>query len=105
MNYNDYSITAINDPNFDIFDMVETIGKDNVLSTITCYVFIQLGLYCLINYEYFENFIDVVQKGYNKNNPYHNDIHAADVEQTCFVYYRYANLRDVNNFYLEFTFK
>ena len=101
LNYSEGSASAIEELNFNIFELNEKVGRDNTLSTISCYIFITLGLYSFFNYEKFENFIDIIQKGYNKNNPYHNDLHAADVFQTCYLYLKYGNLIEVIYLYLD----
>jgi hypothetical protein len=89
---------CIDRPEFNIFLFDEQVGKENTLSMISCYIFLNLGLYSIIQYENFENFLEVIVKGYSRNNPYHNDLHAADVEQTCYIYQRYGNMKEVKNF-------
>ena len=86
INFSEECISTIEDHTFNIHKLEESVGKENTLSTISCYIFISLGLYSMINYNYFENFILEVTKGYYRSNPYHNDLHAADVEQTCYLY-------------------
>jgi hypothetical protein len=91
------SIAKVEEPNFNIFTLEKEVGTDNVLITISCYIFITLGLYSQINYNSFERVLVEIAKGYNKTNHYHNDIHAADVEQTCFMYLKYGKIAEKLN--------
>lgn len=95
INFPEDCILAIEDPEFDIFQLDKTVGKENTLSTISCYIFITMGLYSFINYSNFENFIDYITKGYSRQNPYHTDLHAADVEQTCYIFLKYGHIKEV----------
>jgi hypothetical protein len=54
-----------------------------------------MGLYSIIDYTKFENFIEHIAKGYYRKNPYHTDLHAADVEQTSYILLKYGNLIEV----------
>ena len=76
----------IEDSNFSIFKLDEKIGKDNTLGLIGYYIFNTYGFYTLIKYPIFENFIKAVTRGYIRKNPYHNDLHAGDITQTCMVF-------------------
>ena len=91
---NEESIAKIEQPNFNIFNLEKEVGSENVLVTISCYIIITLGLYNEINYNNFERSLFEISKGYKKTNFYHNDIHAADVEQTVFMYLRYGNIAE-----------
>jgi hypothetical protein len=66
------TIATIEQPTFNIFQLESEVGKENTLSTISCYIFISMGLYSVISYSNFENFLQAVTKGYTRNNPYHN---------------------------------
>jgi hypothetical protein len=94
---NDFnSITSIDSSDFNIFIFDQEVGKENTLSMVSCYIFLNQGLYSIIEYTHFENFLDLIVKGYNRKNSYHNDLHAADVEQTCYIYERYGNIKYVS---------
>jgi hypothetical protein len=88
-------VTTIDSPEFDIFQFEKTVGKDNTLSSLSCYIFITNGYYSVVNYTHFENFLDLITKGYTRKSPNHNDLHAADVEQTCYIYLKYGEIKDV----------
>ncbi len=94
LNFSEESVVTIDEANFDIFELEKSIGKENTLSTVTCFIFIEMGLYSIINYSHFENFLEFIRKGYDRKNPYHHDLHAADVEQTCYMFFRYGGLKE-----------
>lgn len=96
LSINESLVNSIETPEFNIFDLRESIGQSNVLSCVSCYIFITESLFSLINYTNFEFFIDKIASGYSKNNKYHNDLHAADVVQTCYVYLKFGRLKEVN---------
>jgi hypothetical protein len=54
-----------------------------------------MGNYSLIKYDKFENFIEMISKGYKRDNAYHNDLHAADVLQTSMLYLKKSNIKNV----------
>jgi hypothetical protein len=95
LNYSEESICDIEEPSFDIFKLDKAVGQENTLSTISSYIFITMGLYSFINYSNFENFVDLITKGYGRKNPYHTDLHAADVEQTCYIFLKYGDIKEV----------
>lgn len=72
LDFSEECIITIEEPTFDIFKLEGEVGKDNTLSTVSCYIFISLGLYSVINYNNFENFLQQITKGYTRANPYHN---------------------------------
>ena len=82
-------------PEFNIFELEKKIGEENILPVVSTYVFSSLNLFSIINYQKFENFIYKISKGYNRRNPYHTDLHAADMVQTLLVYYLHGNLRNI----------
>ena len=85
-------------PNFNIFKLEEKVGRDNILPVISIYIFSSLGLFSLIDYTKFEPFIFRVASGYHRQNPYHTDLHAADVVQSLLVYTLFGNLQKVIDF-------
>jgi hypothetical protein len=80
---------------FNIFHFDSFVMRENTLSTISSYIFMNSGLFTLINHKYFDNFIENIMKGYGRKNPYHNDLHAADVEQTIYIFNKYGFLEEV----------
>ena len=88
--------------NFNIFHLDSQVGKDNTLSIISLYIFSIYGFFNIVNYSKFENFVKEITKGYDRTNPYHNDIHAADVTHTAMLIInnshidKFANIDTVN---------
>ena len=41
-----------------------------------------------MNYSMFQNWCRKIAEGYGRKNPYHTDLHAGDVTQTCFVFFK-----------------
>lgn len=68
----DEMISQIEESNFNIFELEKEVGEENILSTISCYVFSSMGFYSFIDYSKFENFVHKITKGYDRKNPYHN---------------------------------
>ena len=85
-------------PNFNIFKLEEKVGRDNILPVTSIYIFSSLGLFSIIDYTKFEPFIFRVASGYHRQNPYHTDLHAADVCQSLLVYTLFGNLQKVIDF-------
>ena len=72
INISDNIISEIEEITFNIFDLEKEVGEENILSTVSCYIFSTMGYYSFINYNKFENFIFEITKGYDRRNPYHN---------------------------------
>ena len=79
--------------NFDIFKLEENVGKENILPVTAVYIFVTFNLFSIIGYTKFEPFIFRVSSGYHRDNPYHTDLHAADVVQSLLLYVIYGNLQ------------
>ena len=92
LNINQEVIKDIDKPTFDIFKLDKEVGKENTLSVIGFYVFTTYGFYNLIKYSTFENFMRGITKGYIRANPYHSDLHAADITHTCMIYLKYGGI-------------
>ena len=78
---------------FNIFEFEKKIGKDNILPAISVYIFNFNGLFDFIPYNKFENFVYEISRGYHRENPYHTDLHAADMLQSIFVYNMYSKFQ------------
>lgn len=57
---------------FDIFDLCETIGRDNILLTVCGNIFYFFNVMKKIDGDKFANFIFDIKNGYKKSNHYHN---------------------------------
>lgn len=87
-------INTIENQSFNIFKFESEVGAENTLIVISCYIFTTFGFYSIIKYGKFEKFIRAITKGYIRANPYHNDLHAADIVQTCMIYLMHGNLKE-----------
>ena len=96
-NLPDNIISIIESENFNIFNLEEKIGSENTLPVIGSYILKKYNLLSKINYEKFETFIEEIRKGYNRENPYHTDLHAADVTQTCLIYILKGKMKEIFN--------
>ena len=89
-------LSNCHDYDFNIFELDSYAGK----KTLMLLSYEVLERYMLfeeiLNDKVFRNFINAISDGYNRSVVYHNDIHAADVLQTCFVMCDKANLVLVN---------
>ena len=83
---------------FNIFKLEQKVGRENILPVTATYIFSTLGLFGIIDYTKFEPFIFRVASGYHRENPYHTDLHEADVCQTLLVYYLFGNLHELLDF-------
>ena len=93
MNKINENLLDFKSPNFDIFKLENKVGKENILPVTSTYIFVSLNLFSIIDYTKFENFIFRVANGYIRENPYHTDLHAADVVQSLLLYVIYGNLQ------------
>lgn len=93
-------IDKVEQCDFDIFVLDELLGKK-----ASVYVANEiLSRFDVIDSEYieketFKNFINEITEHYDRVNAiYHNDLHAADVMQTCFVVFVQGNVQKVINY-------
>ena len=93
MNRINENLLDFESPKFDIFKLEEKVGKENILPVTSTFVFASLGLFILFDYKKFEPFIFRVASKYNRENPYHTDLHAADMVQTLLLYFLYGNMQ------------
>ena len=85
----------IDEQNFNIFEFKEKVGRENTLLFIGNFILKKLSLTKVINFDKFSNWCKKIAEGYIKTNPYHNDIHGADVAQTCLLYIKYGRIDDM----------
>ena len=95
-------IDKVEQCDFDIFVLDELLGKK-----ASVYVANEiLSRFDVIDSEYiekevFKNFINEITEHYDRVNAiYHNDLHAADVMQTCFVVFVQGNVQKVINIHI-----
>jgi len=97
VNSNSDVFNGIETENFDIFELDKKAGRDNVLPLIGYYIFNRLGFHDIINYNKFEKWCIKISDGYSKTNSYHTNIHAADITQTCLIYFKLGKIKEICN--------
>jgi hypothetical protein len=93
LNASNYEI--IENKDFDIFEFDNSVGKENTLFLIGNYIYIKLSFSEFINKDKFNNWCKQIAAGYTRKNPYHSDLHGADVAQTCLIYVQYGDVMDI----------
>mmetsp|Transcript_26506 Transcript_26506/g.36938 ORF Transcript_26506/g.36938 Transcript_26506/m.36938 type:complete len:881 (+) Transcript_26506:501-3143(+) len=75
---------TIDDFDFDIFDVMEPT-KNRPLAFVVLALFGKHGLVSQfsVDLKKLRAFCEVIEKGYISSNPYHNEIHGADVTRSC----------------------
>ena len=91
----DYS--KIEEKDFDIFEFDNNVGKQNTLTLIGNYIFVKYSLNSIIKKDKFNNWCKKITEGYTRKNPYHSDLHAADITQTCLIYLQYGKIKEKLN--------
>ena len=76
---------SIESKDFNIFNFESEVGQENTLYLIGLYIFKKYEFSKIIKGNNFINWSKKIAAGYSRKNPYHNDLHGADVTQTCFV--------------------
>jgi cAMP-specific phosphodiesterase 4 len=77
----------IDSETFNIFSFTEKVGRQNSFILIATHLFLKWDAFDLyVDVGSYAAFISKIAFGYRKANPYHNDIHAADVTQMCNVF-------------------
>lgn len=78
------SLNKIEGFDFDIFELDDLINRKS-LYYVSHEIFSMLNFYDdLIPESIFKSFIEEITEGYSRNIPYHTDLHACDVLQTCY---------------------
>ena len=98
ININWPSYSKIENKDFDIFDFDNNVGKQNTLLLIGNYIFNKFSFSSVIKLDKYNNWCKKIASGYTRKNPYHHDIHAADVAQTSFIYLLYGKIINKTKF-------
>lgn len=86
---------GVNSFDFDIFELNGLIGK-KTLFYLSSEIFNRNNYFDeAIDEQKFKRFTHAISEGYNRNVPYHNDLHAGDVMQTVYVMLEKSNLFSV----------
>ena len=83
---------------FNIFNLEKNIGRENILPLIGYYIFKTFNMNEIIKYNKFEKWCQKISDGYVRKNYYHNDLHAADVTHTCFLYFKLGQIEEIHKF-------
>ena len=93
ININISLLENIETQDFDIFELDKK--TPNSLSLIGYYIFNRFGFHNIIKYSLFENWCRKIAEGYDRKNPYHTDLHAADVTQTCLSFFKIGKINEL----------
>ena len=83
---------------FNIFELESKIGREIILPLISYYIFNTFGFDEIFKYKNYENWCQKISDGYRRSNYYHNDLHAADITQTCLLYFKLGEFEEVHKF-------
>ena len=96
MNVDTSLFNNIENQNFNIFELTKNVGRENILPVIGYYIFNRLGFYNLLKYSKYENWCRKIAEGYIRTNPYHTDLHAADITHTCLIYLKVGKVNKIS---------
>ena len=85
----------IDEKTFDIFEFEKKVGTENTLVLISKYIYNYFNFTDLVNQTKYDNWCDKIAKGYNRINFYHNDLHAADITQTSYIYFKFGLIHEI----------
>lgn len=88
-------MNTINTENFNIFELLKTFGRSKLLPIIAYNIFESNNVFSVLDEDKFEEFIVAIRNGYNQENPFHNDIHVADVLQMCHLILNQGGLKEI----------
>ena len=84
----------INDKDFNIFEFSTKVSKGKVLPLIGNYIFTKYNFNEFMNLKKFRTWCEKISDGYINSNYYHNCLHAADISQTCHIYFQVGLVND-----------
>ena len=93
-----YDISKIiNEKNFDIFTLKDTIGYGNVLPFVGRVILENLGLIDeeILCVQKLDPFLIAVNNQYKPEVLYHNCLHGTDVTQSCYTFFTYSNAEKI----------
>ena len=85
----------IDDKDFNIFEFEKQVGKENTLPLVGKYIFDSFNYGEIINKTKYINWCKKISEGYNRNNSYHTDLHAADIAHTSYIYFKVGLINDI----------
>ena len=92
-----YPPSRIVEKTFNIFELKEIIGQDNVLPIMGKVILDSFGLYSdeIISTEKLDPFLVSISNQYYKTTLYHNSMHGADVTQSLCLYFLNSNAEEI----------
>ena len=93
-----YPPSRIIEKTFNIFELKEIIGQDNVLPIMGKVILDSFGLYSddIISTEKLDPFLVSISNQYYKTTLYHNMMHGADVTQSLCLYFLNSNAEEIS---------
>ena len=85
----------IDDKDFNIFEFDKSVGRENTLVLIGKYIFNYFDFEEIINQSKFNNWCKKISEGYNRNNSYHTDLHAADITHTSYIFFKEGLINEI----------
>ena len=97
LNEINYPLNRILETTFNIFELKEFIGQDNVLPLMGKVILDAFGLYSdeIISTEKLDPFLVSISNQYFKTTLYHNSMHGADVTQSLCLYFLNSNAEEI----------
>ena len=92
-----YPPSRIIEKSFNIFELKEIIGQDNVLPIMGKVILDSFGLYSdeIISTKKLDPFLVSISNQYYKSTLYHNSMHGADVTQSLCLYFLNSNAEEI----------
>ena len=92
-----YNTNKILTKTFNIFELREIVGQDNVLPIMGKTILDAFGLYCddIISTSKLDPFLVSISNQYLHSTLYHNSMHGADVTQTVCLFFLNSNAEEV----------
>ena len=86
----------IDSKDFNIFEFESKVGQKNTLLMIGTYIYKKFDFSKIIKEIKFVNWSKKIAAGYSRSIPYHTDLHASDVTQTCFLYLLQDGVKEIS---------
>ena len=93
------SSKIINEKNFDIFELKDIVGYNNVLPFAGRLILENLGLIDeeILAADKLDRFLVTVSSQYKEEVLYHNCLHGTDVTQSCYIFFSHSNAEKIAN--------
>ena len=87
----------ITEKNFNIFELEELIGYNNVLPMVGKTILENLGLLDedILNISKLDQFLTSVSNQYKQETLYHNSMHGSDVTQSVYIFFTHSNAEKI----------